>query len=133
MKHLNKYIVVVIVLVTISFGCKKKEDKILGTWKYIYMSAAEMNSTETWMFNEDKSLIRTKKADTTIAIDTAIWSINKDFFNGSDIVVSDLDEWFDGTYHILTLNRKYLILQRTLLPDGSSAGAFRRAEFKKEK
>ena len=134
MKRINIYIVISFVLVAFFSGCKKKEDKILGNWKYTYISTSDINKVQTWVFNEDKSLIRT--ISDTLA-DTATWSINKEIFNGSRLVISNSNDNFDGsvngTYEILTLNRKYLIIQRFLLSNGISGGAFKRIEFKKIK
>lgn len=134
MKRINIYIVIFFVLVAFFSGCKKKEDKILGTWKYIYISTSDINKVQIWTFNEDKSLIRT--ISDTLA-DTAIWSVDKEIFNNARLVISNSNDNLDGTgsvngtYEMLTLNRKYLIVQRFLLSNGSSEGAFKRLEFKK--
>ena len=129
MKFLFKYILISVFIISISVCCKKKEVKIVGSWKYEYLSSVDTNKVQIWSFNEDKSII---KSLDTLKPDTGTWSIKSDLLSGSMLKISSMDDHFDGTYEILTLNKKYLILQRVLLSNGVSAGAFLRAEFIKK-
>ena len=125
-------LVIFFVLIVFSFSCKKKENKILGTWQYVYLTAADTNKTQTWVFNDDKSLIRSIQTTDTTIIDTATYSFNSRFLDSPNLLINELHPDQDGTYEILTLNKKYFIIQRILLSDGNSAGAFLRAEFVKK-
>jgi hypothetical protein len=85
-------------------SCKKKENKILGSWNYVY--GINSNIAQIWTFKDDNSVIRS--IQDTIK-DTATWSINTKLLESSNLKLSNF-ELFSGTYEILTLNKKYLIL-----------------------
>lgn len=123
----------IILVICYSFtSCKKKEDKVIGTWEYVYMMAADTNKVQTWVFNDDKSLTRTiQRIDTTI-IDIGTYSFDSRFLDSPNLLINGIHGDVDGTYEILTLNKKFLIIQRILLSDGSSNGAFIRSEFVKK-
>lgn len=114
------------------FSCKKKEDKIVGKWEYVYLTSSDAGKTQTWEFNSDKSFIRNIVLSDTLLIDTANYSFESRFIESPNLKINELHPDWDGTYEILTLNKKFLIIQRILLSDGSSQGAFRRAEFVKK-
>lgn len=124
-----RYITIVLLLIGILFCCKKKDEKILGNWKYVYLSSVDTGKIQIWTFNEDKSLIVSLNDVDTLLLDTGTWSIKKEMFNGSRLTISSLESRYNGTYEMLTLNKKYLILQRILLENGVAAGAFLRTEF----
>ncbi len=111
------------------FSCKKKEEKIIGTWEYVYLTAADSNKIQTWVFSSDKTLIRTVQFSDTTITNTANYSLDTRFLNSPNLLIKEVNPDVDGTYEILTLNKKFLIIQRILLSNGSSAGAFSRAEF----
>lgn len=130
-------IVLVILLILFSYSCKKKEDKIVGIWQYVYLKSSDSNKVQTWEFKNDKTFIRSEKITDTVMVDTANFSISPRFFDSPNLLISNLPLTiegldFNGTYEVLTLNRKYLIIQRILLDNGNSGSAFLRAEFVKK-
>jgi hypothetical protein len=129
MKLFIQYFFLIVLTTTLLVCCKKKEEKILGNWEYVYLSSADSNKYQVWSFNEDNSII---SAVDTLKPDTGTWSIDSELLNGSSLVITSMNETFDGTYDIITLNKKYLIIQRILLSNGVSGGAFLRAEFIKK-
>jgi hypothetical protein len=129
MKLFIQYILIILLSASLFVSCKKKEEKILGNWGYVYLSSDDANKIQTWTFNEDNSVI---SAVDTLKPDTGTWSIDKDFLDGKSLVISNMNTKFDGSYDILTLNKKNLIIQRFLLSNGVSGGAFLRAEFIKK-
>lgn len=126
------FLIVIVIISLIFFSCKKKEVKIIGNWEYVYLKASDTINVQSWLFNEDKSLIRTVQQPDTIITDTANYSLDSRFLDSPNLLIKELNSSFDGTYEILTLNKEILIIQRILLADGSSAGAFMRAEFVKK-
>lgn len=121
-----------IILLTIIFSCqKKKEERITGKWQYVYLNNAG-NTTQTWSFNNDKSIIRTIISDTIVS-DTAKWEIKAKAFSRPDLTIFNLTDTVNGQYEVLTLNKKFLIIERIILSDGNTGGAFRRYEFIKLK
>ena len=114
------------------FSCKKKEEKIVGTWQFVYLQAADTGKIQTWKFNEDKSIVREIQFTDTLIVDSAIYSFEPRFLSSPNLKVNELHPDLDGTYEILTLNKKYLIIQRILNAQGSSQGVFFRTEFVKK-
>ena len=115
-----------------SFGCQKnKEEKINGNWEYVYLSNVG-NTKQIWTFNKDKSLIRSITIDSTIS-DTASWKIEAKAFSRPNLTISNLDDINDGIYEVLTLSKKFLIIERISLSNGNTEGAFNRIEFVKSK
>ncbi|PIP53619.1 MAG: hypothetical protein COX07_09725 [Bacteroidetes bacterium CG23_combo_of_CG06-09_8_20_14_all_32_9] len=113
----------------INLSCqKKKEEKIEGSWQYVYLT--KVNKVQTWTFNNDYKLIRSIKTDTTTISDTANWSMDVKYISKSNLKISNFND-IEGTYEIQTLNRKYLVIQRILFLNGSKNGAFIRMEFVK--
>jgi hypothetical protein len=114
------------------FSCKKKEDKIVAAWDYVYLMAADSNKVQTWIFDTEKSITRTIQKPDTTTVDTGTYSIDTRLLNSPNLLINGIHPDVDGTYEILTLNKKFLIIQRVLLSDGSSSGAFMRSEFVKK-
>jgi hypothetical protein len=112
---------------------KKKEDKILGNWKYVYLQNIG-NKEQTWYFTDNKKFIITIQ-DSIIYNDTAEWSLSTNLLSPATFKIINLKkingESINGTYEVLTLNKKYFIIQRTILENGSTKGAFNRMEFVK--
>ncbi|HOU98591.1 MAG TPA: hypothetical protein PLP65_07070 [Bacteroidales bacterium] len=129
---MNKWSIIISLFVLFS-SCKKHvENKLIGTWHYYYLSAADTGITQLWTFNNSSELIRVIHRQDSLFYDTATWKVDKQFAEPSLLEISGLDGYFDGTYQILKLNKKFLYLQRTSLFNGSSNGAFLRLEFAKE-
>lgn len=114
-------------------SCTKKEKKVIGSWQYVYMSVSDTNKTQYWVFNSDNRFIRTIQTPDSTSIDTGSYLLKNYFLQADNIVITELSSEYDGTYEILTLNKKYFIIQRIVLPDGNATGSFLRAEFFKEK
>ncbi|OFX36960.1 MAG: hypothetical protein A2X08_16880 [Bacteroidetes bacterium GWA2_32_17] len=124
--------IIFIVLLSVIFSCQKnKEEKITGKWQFVYLTNAG-NTIQTWSFNNDNSLIRSITTDSTIS-DTAKWDIQAKAFSRPDLTITSLNYDFDGVYEVLTLNKKFLIIERIILTDGNTGGAFKRYEFVKSK
>lgn len=117
--------------ISISFiSCqKKKEEKILGSWQVVFLTNVS-NKTLTWTFTENNKFIREIKSDTLI-YDTAEWSITAKALTPTTLRILNFNNDTNGTYEVLTLNKKYLIIQRIMRDDGNSDGAFNRIEFVK--
>jgi hypothetical protein len=130
---MNRYLLFIALLINFSlffFSCqKKKEEKITGNWQYIYLTNTN-NTIQNWTFIDNNKFIKTIKTDTIIS-DTADWKLTADALSATKLKITGINEWTDGTYEILTLNKKYLIIQRISLSSGSSDGAFNRMEFVK--
>ena len=105
----------------------------MGTWHYYYLSASDTGITQLWTFDNSSQLIRVIHRNDSLFYDTAKWEVEKKIDEPRFLKVNGLDGYFDGTYRILKLNKKFLFLQRTSLPNGSSNGAFLRLEFAREK
>lgn len=130
MKKIIPYLFISIIF--LSLGCKKKkEEKINGNWEYVYLSNVG-NTKQIWTFNKDKSLIRTTYSD-SITSDTSNWQIETNTLSRPNLTISNLNNEFDGTYELLTLNKKFLIIERIILINGNTGGAFTRHEFIKSK
>lgn len=135
MKFFLRYILISFFIISFSICCKKKDEKILGNWEYVYLTSIDANKVQTWSFYEDNSII---KSIDTLKPDTGTWSMEASRLKGGRrLVISNLSRHndgtdYNGTFEILTLNKKYLILQRVLLSNGSAPGAFLRAEFIKK-
>lgn len=125
------FIIAILISCSIFFiSCqKKKEEKILGSWQYVYLTNVG-NTTQIWDFTEDFKFI-TKITTDTVVYDTANWSISAKAFSPTLLKINGIKREIDGTYKVLTLNRKYLIIQRIMLDNGNSEGAFNRIEFVK--
>ncbi len=130
---MKRYLLFIILLVNLSFiflSCqKKKEEKIMGSWQYVYLTDVN-NTIQNWTFIEHNKFIKTIKTDTLIS-DTADWKLTVEALSATTLKITGVNEWTDGTYEVLTLNKKYLIIQRIMLSSGSSDGAFNRMEFVK--
>ena len=111
MKRL-KYFSIILVALTIIFGCKKKkEEKIIGTWNLVTMSTSDANKT-IWSFYDGNMLIinDNDSTGTIISSDTAYYEIKERFFKYF-VEISNLSEVEDGSYQIEKLNNSALILQ----------------------
>ena len=135
MKFFFKYCFVILLLISLFICCNKKEEQIVGDWKYVFLSSIDTNKVQIWSFYEDKSLV---KSLDSLKPDTGTWSMEASRLKGGRrLVISNLSSHndgtdYNGTYEVLTLNDKYLILQRLKLSDGNSGGAFLRVEFIKK-
>jgi len=133
MKSFFRYISICLLLISLLVYCKPKEQIILGDWEYVSLTI-DTNKAQIWSFKEDNSIIRS--LDTLK--DTGTWLMEAARISGGKrLVVSGLSNLAvgaeaNGTFEILTLNNKYLILQRILLSDGTAGGAFLRIEFVKK-
>jgi len=124
--------IIFIVLLSVIFSCQKnKEEKITGKWQFVYLTNAG-NTIQTWSFNSDNSLIRSIITDSTIS-DTAKWDIQAKAFSRSDLIITSLNYDINGVYEVLTLNKKFLIIERIAFVDGNTDGTFSRLEFVKSK
>lgn len=129
---MNK-LILIISLFFLFFSCKKHiENKLIGTWHYYYLSASDTNITQLWTFDNSYQLIRMIHRNDSLFYDTAKWEVEKKIDEPKFLKIIGLDNYYDGTYRILKLNKKFLFLQRTNLSNGSSNGAFLRLEFAKE-
>ncbi len=129
MKQIIPFTLILLLIVT--FGCqKKKEEKITGKWQYVYLSDVG-NTIQTWTFNNEKKIIRSITTDTTIT-DTASWKIEAKAFKRPDLTITSLGSGIDGVYEVLTLTKKFLIIERTAFINGDTGGAFNRIEFVKK-
>ena len=131
MKLLTQLLIIGVIIIFFS-NCKKKEEKIVGTWRYVYLKATDTINVQTWTFNEDNSVIQSIKSPDTLKLDTATYSIKSKIISYPDLKITGFNFDLDGTYEVLTLNKKFLIIQRVLLSNGSSGGAFLRSEFVKQ-
>ena len=133
MKRIIFFIALLSIYSFVFVSCQKeKENKLAGTWKYVFLSNVS-NTSQTWSFTNDGKFTRTILIDTISSCDTAEWSLSAKLFAATTIKIQKLDEWTNGTYKVLTLSKKYLIIQRIFLENGDSKGAFKRMEFVKSK
>ncbi|NSW45727.1 MAG: hypothetical protein HPY79_07940 [Bacteroidales bacterium] len=129
---MNKWFFIII-LAFLFLACKKQtEKKLIGTWHYYYLTASDTGITQLWTFNNPDQVIRVIYRFDSLFYDTGSWVIDKEFLEPTFITFKGLDSIYDGKYQILKLNKEFLFLQRSQLPNGSSNGAFLRLEFARE-
>lgn len=139
-----KRIFIFVTLLIIFYGCVKQAEKRLeGTWRlYCCVSLSDTAFVQLWTFSKPDVLSRVIINNDSFIYDRAKWEIVQNFLEPKFVIISSLDETndtndnvynlLDGKYQILVLNKKYMFLQRTQLPNGASKGAFMRLEFAKE-
>lgn len=133
---MKRFLLLLTLIFSYSFvfiGCqKKKEEKILGNWQYVYLKNVG-DSVLTWTFKDDNKIYTELKTDTISYCDTAEWTLTSKALSTTTLKITGINEWTNGTYEVLTVSKKYLIIQRIILENGSSEGAFNRIEFVKSK
>lgn len=107
-------------------------NKLDGRWRYWYLSKQDSGKIQYWEFREPNLLFQTLYYEDSVKIDTGYWKLEKDFLEPIYLEITNLSGKYDGTYQILKLNKKFLILQRYKLSSGSTGGSFFRLEFTRE-
>lgn len=116
-------------------SCKNYEEDIIGTWNFqTFDNAAQ--GTVTWSFKDDGLLIRVSTANSGIQFDSCNYTIENSFFKkqltitGSTSLTGLPD--LNGEYRIEKFKEDILIMTRTHLANGETAGAYYRCELKRK-
>ncbi|PKP23027.1 MAG: hypothetical protein CVU05_01230 [Bacteroidetes bacterium HGW-Bacteroidetes-21] len=117
-----------------SYSCseKRKQEKLIGSWDVVFLTAAESGSDVTWTFAEGGSLFVTSRGTDTTIVDSASYFMDSKFLDAYYVTISDLNYWEDGKYMIQKMNRKILIMERVMMPDGQTSGSYLHKEFVKK-
>lgn len=133
---MNKTLVIILFAIftsAIFTNCKKQAaNKLEGTWRYWYLSKQDSGKLQYWEFREPNLLFQTLYYQDSVHKDTGYWKLEKDFLEPIYLEITNLSGKYDGTYRILKLNKKFLILHRYKLSTGATGGAFLRLEFTRE-
>lgn len=134
----NFIILIIVTAVLVSCSTKREDEKLTGTWNVVFLTAGEQTKTVYWTFSDGNTLTTTDyRTDTTI-IDTGSYFMTKEFPATFFVDITSLDynsQGLDlnGRWQIIKLNKKFLTLERVLMPSGSRPGAYLWKEFTKSK
>ncbi len=129
----TRLIIFLIALTIIFTNCKKQvASKLEGTWRYWFLSKQDSGKLQYWEFREPNLLFQTLYYQDSVFKDTGYWKLEKNFLEPIYMEITHLSGKYDGTYRILKLNKKFLILHRYKFSTGSTEGAFLRLEFTRE-
>ncbi len=109
---------------------KPKEKKIIGSWEYQYFTHYDDGRSITWVFADDGILTQYTKVDNPDTV-TASYKIDAKYDNTYYLTIDGINVDNDGKYRILTLNKKFLIMQR-VEHNGQTKNVFARKEFVKK-
>lgn len=113
-------------------GCseKRKQEKLIGSWDVVFLSAADTGKNVIWTFAEGGNLFVTTRTDTFI-VDSATYIMDSKFADAYYVTINGVNYWEDGKYRIDKLNKKILIMERVMLLDGQESGSYLHKEFVK--
>lgn len=132
MKRIILYLFVIFssALILSSCSVKKKEEKLQGSWEYVWLSKNDSNAVIQWTFADQplvEQVMTINGISETLKGNYFVEKKKSKFF----IIIDDLYTWLDGKYRIIQLNEDFLIIQR--ITDHEGNYAFDRFEFVKVK
>lgn len=125
-------IIILIVLLAVTFGCKKKREvQIVGEWNLVPMTIQPETYTTKWSIKNDGSIEEfILEVPTDTATYTLIYKFPEYYVDIENLGSGNNDK--SGRYRIDDLSDESLKITRTENADGSTTGAFLRYEFLRE-
>lgn len=135
----NTIVAIVLVLsFSLLFSCRSnQQNKLVGTWKYIYHTEPDSSSVKLWTFFSESEL----EIEDISEVDT-ILRVYSFSIEGSELNIfgdeAELGPYaagpneFRGKYWVDELNKEYLKIEKTEHGDGSEGNAYLRVEMVKQ-